>query len=410
MAQFELWFRQDLKDAIHVQCIPPGDVFQADANSTLIGVELTDGGEPASLSGYGVAGYCIREDGTTLVQAGTISGNRASIVVPSNALTMVGKLDIVIKLTKNSDRITVLAVSRHVCRTTTDVIDVPEHLVPSLDELLAEIESIETGMVDANDLAILAPGSTAPQAITAGQYLIWNGGLHRARSNIAAGTTLSNSNVEGIPNGGLNALGSEIVKRDILKISTTISDTDTVAANRLVHQWSSFISYLQQFAGTTTGFAHFDGIIAFPAYSTGNNLGSFWAFGEIVLSSGAGTVVLTQYHGGAISVIRWHTDNTYDIYQQNLSKMFTVAKQSSATFNVANNSRIRLDFFGGSNGLPGSAWISATSAGAISKQQTGASEITITSGTNTITIANAATSAASPIYCTIYDGNITEAT
>lgn len=261
-----------------------------------------------------------------------------------------------------------------------------------------------------SDIAIVANGDAAPRAITSGQYVIWNGSLYTAIANIASGGALSNANLQAVSIGGLNSLANSIEKHDIWKINTSINATDSTSAYRLANQWSSFLTYLRDLTGKTSGFANIDGTIAFPAYSGANNLGSFWIYGMVGLNNGAGTVVLTQYHSGSLFVIRYHTDDTYDIYMQPTVKMFTVAKASPSTFTIANNSRIKIDFFGGSNNLPGSAWISCTSSGGISKQQTAASEISITTAANAITITNSAANAATPIYCTIYDGNISEQT
>ncbi len=185
MAQFELWYKQDLNDAVEVQKIP-GNVFQNDVNSVVIGAELTSGGTAASLSGYSVVGYLIREDGVTMVQTGTIASNKASIVIPNNALTVAGRLDIVIKLAKNSDRISVLACTGYVHRTTTDTIVVPERMVPTLDELLDEIENLENGIsrqrLTSGDLNDLSPASGSRNQYYCGTSL-------QSLSNIPTGET-----------------------------------------------------------------------------------------------------------------------------------------------------------------------------------------------------------------------------
>ena len=56
------------------------------------------------------------------------------------------------------------------------------------------------------DLAIVATGNLAPSAISAGQYVIWNGSLYTAKTAIASGATLSTSNLTAVSNGGLNDL------------------------------------------------------------------------------------------------------------------------------------------------------------------------------------------------------------
>ena len=72
-------------------------------------------------------------------------------------------------------------------------------------------------------IAIVCPGDAAPQAITSGQYVIWHGVSYKATANIASGETLSTStNLEVVPNGGLNALASSIPVKDVQINGTSV--------------------------------------------------------------------------------------------------------------------------------------------------------------------------------------------
>lgn len=64
MAQFELWQKNDLKKPIQVQAVH-GVVFTQDSKANLFGVEVTNGGAAASLSGT-VQGFVIRGDGYSI--------------------------------------------------------------------------------------------------------------------------------------------------------------------------------------------------------------------------------------------------------------------------------------------------------------------------------------------------------
>ena len=75
MAVFETWLRNDLKKPVKVKQLE-GNLFSADNGGNLIGVEVMNNGQAASLSG-GVTGYIIRTDGETVIITGTLSGNRA---------------------------------------------------------------------------------------------------------------------------------------------------------------------------------------------------------------------------------------------------------------------------------------------------------------------------------------------
>ena len=61
-----------------------------------------------------------------------------------------------------------------------------------------------------NTVSIVATDDTAPKAITAGEFVQWQGAVYTARENISSGATLSTSNLQAVPDGGLNALNDKI--------------------------------------------------------------------------------------------------------------------------------------------------------------------------------------------------------
>lgn len=141
---FETWLQTDLKKPISVQKLS-GNLFSADDEANLIGVEVMDNGSPASFSDVSsVHGYIIRADGYTVVTEGTLSGNKASIVLPASAYAVVGQESIVIKV----DAVTVGACVAYVYKTTTNVIVDPGSVVPSIAELLAMIGECEEATND----------------------------------------------------------------------------------------------------------------------------------------------------------------------------------------------------------------------------------------------------------------------
>ena len=150
MAVFETVMRSDLKKPIRVVQLT-GNLFSADNGGNKITVEVVDNGSPASISG-GVTGYVIREDNSTVVITGSLSSNRASIVLPASAYAVVGKVSIVVKVGET----TVGACTAYVYRTTTDVIVDPGHVVPTLAELLAKIADCQSATTAANNAANLA--------------------------------------------------------------------------------------------------------------------------------------------------------------------------------------------------------------------------------------------------------------
>lgn len=154
----ETWLKTDRKKPIAVKALQ-GNLFSADNEGNLIGVEVTEDGSPVTLSGA-VTGYVIRADGYTAIITGTVSGNKASITLPSTCYSVVGPISIVIKLGNT----TIGACHGYVYRTTTDAIVDPGHVIPSISELLAQIESCRLATNAANTAASAA--NTAAESAT----------------------------------------------------------------------------------------------------------------------------------------------------------------------------------------------------------------------------------------------------
>lgn len=147
MAVFRTVIRSDLQKPLVVQQLS-GNMFTADNASNEIAVEVTNGGEPVTLSGA-VTAYAVRADGVTAMFSGTISGNVASVILPATCYTQVGTLSIVVKVGST----TVGACTCYVYRTTTDEIVDPGHVIPSIDELLEQIDACRTATTNANTAA-----------------------------------------------------------------------------------------------------------------------------------------------------------------------------------------------------------------------------------------------------------------
>lgn len=157
---FETWLRSDLKKPLNVECLE-GAFFSGDNEGNLVGVEVFDDGTPASLSG-GVTGYVIRADGVTVMVNGTLSDNKASIVLPASAYTVPGFASIVIKVST----VTVGACVVYVYRSTTDSYFDPGHVVPSLEELLAKIADCEAATEAAMEVANLTVSAETASGTT----------------------------------------------------------------------------------------------------------------------------------------------------------------------------------------------------------------------------------------------------
>lgn len=188
MAVIETWYNQDLSAPVQVQYIH-GNVFSQDNNGNLIGVNVYQDGQPATLSGS-VSASVIRADGATVAVTGALSGNRASVTLPQACYAVPGVLSVVIKLTSGTTVTTLCAVVANVYQSTTDTVVDPGTIIPDIGTLVEEIEAaIASIPADYSSLwTSLAPAFSNSTAYTVGQYVTYNGGLYRFIANHAAGT------------------------------------------------------------------------------------------------------------------------------------------------------------------------------------------------------------------------------
>lgn len=127
MAQFETWLKADLQQPVQLTALH-GSVFSQDRLANRIGVEVTDGGEAASLSGT-VSGLVIRADDTTIGVTGTLSGNKAYVDLPEAAYAVPGPIQVSIRLTTGDTKTVLGACTGNVVRSQTGAVIDPGNAI-----------------------------------------------------------------------------------------------------------------------------------------------------------------------------------------------------------------------------------------------------------------------------------------
>ena len=140
MAMIETWFSQDLNEPVQVHQLD-GNVFSQDNQGNLIGVNVFDGGAPATLSGT-VSANVIRADGATVAVTGVLTNNSCYIIMPSAAYAVPGIISVVIKLTGGGSTTTLCAFVANVYQSTTDTTVDPGTILPSVQQLQEQINSL----------------------------------------------------------------------------------------------------------------------------------------------------------------------------------------------------------------------------------------------------------------------------
>lgn len=174
MAQIETWLRQELTEPVKVNYLD-GNVFCADDKGNLVGVEVYKGGSPVTLSGS-CTGYCVLATGVSIPVAGTVSGNKAYIVLPDSAYSTPGVINIILKLTENNTVTTLAAVVSTVIGVG-GVVVTPN--TQTIEEWTAQINAVISSLQNG------AVRYDASQSLTTAQKA-------RARTNIAANTSAVN--------------------------------------------------------------------------------------------------------------------------------------------------------------------------------------------------------------------------
>lgn len=175
----ESWFNQDLQEAVHVRYLD-GNVFSLDNNGNKVGVNVTNGGEPVTLSGS-ISANVIRSDGGTVAVSGSSSGNSAWVVLPQACYAIPGVISVVIKNTVGSDVTTICAVVGNVYQSSTDTPVDPGTIIPSIQTLITSIETAVSSIpADYSSLwTSIAPAFDSTKMYAAGQYVTYNGGVYR---------------------------------------------------------------------------------------------------------------------------------------------------------------------------------------------------------------------------------------
>lgn len=169
----------DLQSAVQVQYIN-GNMFSQDIQANTINVSVTDGGEPATISGTVTANIIRADGGTVTATGGTISGNVASITLPAAAYAVPGLVSIIVKLTDSGVVTTLAAVVANVYQSSTETAVDPGTIIPSVTALVSQIETAVASIpADYSSLwTSLAPAFSTSATYAPGQYVTYDGALY----------------------------------------------------------------------------------------------------------------------------------------------------------------------------------------------------------------------------------------
>lgn len=141
----EIWVNHDMAKGLVDPLQLAGLTYTGSAKGDTIGVHILRDGIPSvELAGKTVLGYLIRPDQQTVVIPGVVSGNNVSVTLPSEAYAYSGRCSLVIRVSDTSGaKIPVFAGYFSIGLTATDETVDPGIPIPSLEDLLAQIDAME---------------------------------------------------------------------------------------------------------------------------------------------------------------------------------------------------------------------------------------------------------------------------
>ena len=154
-------FKRKIDVDADIQMTPLKSLYASgDKDAHVFELSLYRGGKEIALSGASAQGYFIRADGYTVPIMGTISGNVVTLTLSEGCYYIVGNFNLIIKVSTAESRKSVFWGNGYVVRSMTDAIVDEENVIPSLDELLAQIAAAEAAAKVANTAATNANNAT----------------------------------------------------------------------------------------------------------------------------------------------------------------------------------------------------------------------------------------------------------
>ena len=154
-------FKRKIDVDADIQMTPLKSLYASgDKDAHVFELSLYRGAQEMDLSGASAQGYFIRADGYTVPIMGAISGNVVTLTLSEGCYYIVGNFNLIIKVSTAESRKSVFWGNGYVVRSMTDAIVDEENVIPSLDELLAQIAAAEAAAKAANTAATNANNAT----------------------------------------------------------------------------------------------------------------------------------------------------------------------------------------------------------------------------------------------------------
>ena len=150
----------DLDRGVERTLIRPA-LLTGDSQAHTFRVSLSRAGAAAAVDGAIVPAYFVRGDGVTVPITGSLEGNVAVVTLPEGCYRVPGRFQLVVKLGTDSGVSTVFWGDGAVAASSTDAILDEEDVIPSLEDVLAQIAAAEAAAENATNSAAAADAAAA---------------------------------------------------------------------------------------------------------------------------------------------------------------------------------------------------------------------------------------------------------
>ena len=156
-----LSFACDLERGVERTMIRPA-LLTGDSQAHTFRLTVTRVGVNADIAGASVSAYFVRADGVTVPITGSVEGSVALVTLPEGCYRVPGRFQLVVKLALDGAVSAVFWGDGAVAASDTDAILDEEGVIPSLDEVLAQVAAAEAAAASANSAAARTRPSRGP--------------------------------------------------------------------------------------------------------------------------------------------------------------------------------------------------------------------------------------------------------
>jgi len=150
MQPITLEYTADILAGIAVTAMP--SLFaQGDKLAHTLRIQVKADGQAVALAGWAVTANMIRQDQTTVTITGKVVGNAAEVTLEAACYGQSGGFTLSVALSKDGQLITIFCGRGDVTRTRTDSLVDPGHVIPSIDEIIAQYGLMKTAVQNADE-------------------------------------------------------------------------------------------------------------------------------------------------------------------------------------------------------------------------------------------------------------------